>query len=665
MAFRALTKLRPGLLRDTAGNTLALMAAAMVPLVGMAGGAVDMSRLYLVKTRLQQACDAGALAARRTMAGTRLSDADRVQASNFFKANLKDDAYGASGITFAVSDVMNGAQPTGRVSGRANARVPMAIMNMFGIDPINMEAVCEAELNVTNNDVLFVLDVTGSMSCLPADSGSTCDNHSGNTANYTTTGGRIFVNEKPGARIQGLRAAVKSFFTTLDEATTDEARLRIGFLPYSSGVNVAGIMPTGTMLTGARPYESRVANMATSKHSPSFGNYGSYGPTEQYSRSISSANCANYGNNVSFTQDNVTFTPTSSGNPTPAYGEETGGNTPANRTQREYRRNTSTYDGNNICHRQSRVRTVTYTTRFAFTNWTYRPVDYTLNSTSMNIVESVPTTARVNSPGGPFTIRELAAKQAAGTASGLTVVTRGTDGCVEERLTGQDDIHGLSTSDETRWAPTWRWLTYLRGSASNETTTTNRGRPEPGLPYACPKAARQLAVMTQAEVDAYVDGSSTEAPISSMGYTYHDIGMTWAARMMSQTGVFSASHTTPTNGRQVARHIIFMTDGEMKPQTQVYSPFGPEYLSRRRQPTGTLTDSTLRTAHNTAFRAACAAARQNNVTVWVVAFGQALTPDLIACADDETRDFTSTDTDTLNSQFQSIARRIAELRLSQ
>ena len=58
-----LTRLR----RDTSGNTLAIAAAAMVPLIGIVGGAVDMSRIYIIKTRLQHACDAGALAGRKAM----------------------------------------------------------------------------------------------------------------------------------------------------------------------------------------------------------------------------------------------------------------------------------------------------------------------------------------------------------------------------------------------------------------------------------------------------------------------------------------------------------------------------------------------------------------------------------------------------------------------
>ncbi|MFZ2979694.1 MAG: pilus assembly protein TadG-related protein, partial [Sphingobium sp.] len=55
--------------KDVRGNTLALVAAGMLPLLGLIGGGIDMSRIYLAKSRLQQACDAGALAGRKAMGG--------------------------------------------------------------------------------------------------------------------------------------------------------------------------------------------------------------------------------------------------------------------------------------------------------------------------------------------------------------------------------------------------------------------------------------------------------------------------------------------------------------------------------------------------------------------------------------------------------------------
>ena len=55
------------LLKNEEGNVLVLFAVAVIPFFGLVGGGVDMSRIYLTQTRLQGACDAGALIGRKTM----------------------------------------------------------------------------------------------------------------------------------------------------------------------------------------------------------------------------------------------------------------------------------------------------------------------------------------------------------------------------------------------------------------------------------------------------------------------------------------------------------------------------------------------------------------------------------------------------------------------
>src|SRR3954470_11325217 len=82
------------LARDTRGNTLAIVGAALVPLAGMIGSGVDMSRAYMAKTRLQSACDAGALAGRRVMQNDTLDSAVINEANRFFNFNFPQHLYG-------------------------------------------------------------------------------------------------------------------------------------------------------------------------------------------------------------------------------------------------------------------------------------------------------------------------------------------------------------------------------------------------------------------------------------------------------------------------------------------------------------------------------------------------------------------------------------------
>ncbi|MEH6661528.1 MAG: TadE/TadG family type IV pilus assembly protein, partial [Parasphingorhabdus sp.] len=238
---------------NTAGNTLAMAGMALFPLAAMIGGGVDVSRIYLVQTRLQQACDAGALAGRREMgSGTwsANSNAANTAANNMFKANFDTDAFGSYEGTSAFSE------NAGTVTGVASVKVDMAVMQMFGFGTKNVAVECDASMSIPNTDVMFVLDTTGSMNC-PDTGTSNCSNN-GN-------------NEAWNARIRGLRSAVKCFYETLAKRDSGEdcgstpsagsantAHLRFGFVPYSTNVNVGKLLPND-YLADRWTYQSREA----------------------------------------------------------------------------------------------------------------------------------------------------------------------------------------------------------------------------------------------------------------------------------------------------------------------------------------------------------------------------------------------------------------------
>src|SRR5690554_1673651 len=93
------------LARDCAGNTYALIAASTAPLLALIGGGIDMGRSYLSESRLQQACDAGVLAARKKLGsaakvdGTVPDDVAMV-GTRFFNLNFRDGAYGSENRRF-------------------------------------------------------------------------------------------------------------------------------------------------------------------------------------------------------------------------------------------------------------------------------------------------------------------------------------------------------------------------------------------------------------------------------------------------------------------------------------------------------------------------------------------------------------------------------------
>lgn len=634
-----------------------MMAAAMFPLAGLAGGAIDMSRLYLVKSRLQQACDAGVLAGRRVMTGSSVTaDANAMtQAQNFFNINLAQGAYGATIGAFTVSDVREGGVPagnaTGRVAGRATASVPMTLMRIFGFTTTEMTADCEANLNIANNDIMFVLDLTGSMGCRP----------SGDSACFgtpTQVGGVWRVPESTGSKIAALRAAVSQFFTTLDSATPDTARLRFAFAPYSSSMNAAAILPAGS-LAQSHVYSSRAAAMTLPEWRPTGTTYGNWGNSESFKGAISDSNCTKYGNNEAFTQGTLTF-PGGASNSPPS-STILSDNPPA--TRQYYRRNSwnGKGTGDGTCSREQRTGTTSWvrTNLFGFREFIYGQETYNVANASISVADLTLATRRDSirtTSTDTWNEQELAAKQAAGTATGVTVITKTwARDCIEERFQNAD-IDLLATTEDTRWKAARRDLVYYPSTNVNDDLQPQQS----ANTFTCTMPAQRLQVMTQAQVDAYVSNPR----FAPHGATYHDIGMIWGTRLMSKNGVFAADHSTAApNGRDVRRHIIFMTDGEMQPSLPAYATYGVEELDRRISPAGT-NAAGLTTLHNQRFATACNYARNNaDISVWVVAFGQTLTTDMINCANPgQARQ--ANNPDELNSMFQEIAQKIAELRLS-
>jgi hypothetical protein len=133
------------------------------------------------------------------------------------------------------------------------------------------------------------------------------------------------------------------------------------------------------------------------------------------------------------------------------------------------------------------------------------------------------------------------------------------------------------------------------------------------------------------------------------------------SRFISPRGIFAADNATAPNGDAIARHIVFMTDGVQVNSTENYSTHGVEWWDRRI--TGTGNSTTEFNRRRDRLQAICRAARQENITVWVVAFGTALTQNLIDCASPG-RAFQANDSETLNERFQEIAQKIAALRLT-
>ena len=221
------------LFRNDDGNVLVLFAAAAVPLVLTIGAGVDISRTYMVQTRLQQACDAGVLAGRKAVGqlGT-YTDSAKARATELFDANISSDYQQSYDVDFQTTSGNLGST----VDGVATARMPMSIMRLVGKQYSDIHVECTASMEVSNADITMVLDTTGSMACPENYNTTQCTTYNAANGTVEGVGGTT-------SRLSALRTAMGNFYDTLEDAVDGStARVRYSFVPYSMTVNVGSLL---------------------------------------------------------------------------------------------------------------------------------------------------------------------------------------------------------------------------------------------------------------------------------------------------------------------------------------------------------------------------------------------------------------------------------------
>ncbi len=618
--------------RDRGGNTLAITAAALVPLMGFIGGGLDLSRLYLTKTRLQHACDAGALAGRKAMGGGtwgQSSFAPRTTANQFFDGNFETGSYGSQALQ------RNFTENAGKVTGRAQADVPMTLMKIFKKPTQTLVVTCDADMRLPNTDVMFVLDVTGSMAskAVPTD---------------TQT------------KIEGLRESVRCFYEIVARLDTkancttgapsggtgNQVQIRFGFMPYSMNVNVGKLLPTA-YFANRWNYQSRRA---------------------RWWKLVSDTPSGTQNGSIPSNQSDCTQANANGYNSQEAYQYSNNGD---RRTQRYTTYGNISYSGGR-CYYTATTSTRTWDKSFdvtaEFADWRYAQTEIDVsplkNGTNWNNSLSL----RLGNQG--------AARQ----------ITW--DGCIEERKTVQRtdyspvpagaldlnvDLVPTQGDTDTLWGPALNDVIYLRQIQTNwnQANTAQIDTDADyynNAPYSCPAEAKRLQQWPSAtDFDDYVDG------LQPTGNTYHDIGMLWGARFMSPTGIFAASNATTPQGGEIQRHMIFMTDGDAVSNPCDYTAYGVAFFDRRTtNDVGVPSNcpnarAALNNQINARLDALCTVVRNMNITLWVISFGNgsdaATEQRLENCASDG-RYFTARDSAALQTTFKNIADQISQLRLT-
>ena len=689
--------------KDEAGNTIAIMAAAVIPVIGLVGGSVDMSRIYLTQTRLQAACDAGALMGRKVMAGGQWADNSgraNAQANAAFLANFESGAYGTESLAKSFSE------SGGKVTGTASVDIPMTLMKVLGQEERTISVSCSAEMRIPNSDVMFVLDTTGSMDSAVDSSES--------------------VSATNPVKITELRKAVKCFYETLTQKNIDDvtaaqcgetadpvesasntSQIRFGFVPYSINVNVGRLLPLEYM-ADTWFYQTRRAN--TTVDPDNSYTLGAPGPLTQSGSPTTdptTGSWQNMGNNITINGtlylktvsvskaplncNNISWPPTQTTGPTVNGPYETSTDTPsypANSTTSYYEKTetsgsteyryvptNSTPSKNKSCVLQRKVsssvkttqytasRPVTWVPKTVFNNWTYDRMEVNVSALKNTATNSY--NASLTLPIG---------------ASGANT-TINWDGCILERPTQKNvttwdtsassaqkdmaiDLIPNPADPTTLWGPRLTNVLYSRSDSNGwtlnpVTTTSNFSRPTSGsTTTACPSPSKLLEVWDASVFQTYINNLTTD------GYTFHDIGMLWGARLMSPTGIF-ATHNAVTNDN-VQRHMIFMTDGDTNANPDALSAYNVPWFDRL-QTDGAPSTSQLNTLTDERTAALCTAVKNMNITLWVVSYGSDVASStntrLQACASPG-KFFQYQPGVSLTTQFKQIAGQIAALRLT-
>lgn len=652
------------LLRDRAGNALGITAAAILMLVALAGSGTDAARAYMTRTSLQNACDAGVLAGRKAMSKTgTYGTTESAKADKMFAVNYNYLTTNSTPATFN-----SAANNLGQVTGTATSKMPLTIMRIFGFNDINLSVTCSAELQMASADVMFVLDTTGSMDY--------------DVTNTTCCG-------QSDSKIVGLRNAVIEFYKTVAGAITDKehTRIRFGFVPYSSTVNVKELVSSGAMptsyLASTADYQTRRMSFSTPVTTyPADAPTTAPAVTETYSSNITQANCNNYGKN--------TYPSGSGGTPIPGGGPPPTATTSTAYAYLSWAKVSGSGTGAlGTCKRTKTVTTTTYqtVTRYSFTNYIYS--NASIDVSAFKGLGTVALNNQSSYSGVQLATSKTYDRRQLALLAGTSEVTAGTlsntnytwAGCIEERKTVPQlsmspvpagatdlDLTSAPTSDpDTQWKMYLEPLEWYRGANATSYVSANPSSSYKVQSAQCPVSMKQFTV---------VDTSNpTTAPswltnyvnsLTPKGSTYHDIGMIWAGRLAAPTGIFASNVTEDsTKYPSVSRHVIFMSDGTMDPSNTAYNAYGTEYYDHRIAPSSA-TDGqtgTLKDYHNNRFLAVCQKLKEMGYTVWVIGFGQTLTTPMKTCATSN-RAYFASDTTQLTATFKYIAGQVADLRIN-
>lgn len=178
--------------RDRSGNVAVIAALVCMPIILVAGGGVDLARHEQERVRLQDALDAGLVAA----AALAQPDSAEVTVRGYIKAARISD--------YELQIKEERTVVSRKVTATVTRNIPTIFMKLARISELTVIAAGEAQESYRNMEVSFVLDLSGSMA---------------------------------GSRINAMKPAAKNFIAQLLEGKAKDFTT-ISLIPYAGQVSV-------------------------------------------------------------------------------------------------------------------------------------------------------------------------------------------------------------------------------------------------------------------------------------------------------------------------------------------------------------------------------------------------------------------------------------------
>lgn len=207
------------LLINKRGNVAMIFALALVPMLLVAGFAIDAQLAFSKKDKIQHSIDSAVLAGARMMQTTTDEEEVKAHARNYFAAIMNNEH---ESLTCDTMDIeLTGPE---EITGTVSCYQPTTLMNLVGRDRVQINASSVATYGTGRVDVAFVFDVSGSMN----------------------TYGRIF----------DLKDAAEDAVETLlpEPGSPSDGDVRIAMVSYASMINAGSYFEEVTGLKRRRTY---------------------------------------------------------------------------------------------------------------------------------------------------------------------------------------------------------------------------------------------------------------------------------------------------------------------------------------------------------------------------------------------------------------------------